>query len=50
MTNAPAPVSPEGDATKREQFKAQAQQAIENVKAELATRLDQLLDELGAMI
>lgn len=46
---APTP-TPADDPSKREQFKAQAQQAIENVKAELATRLDQLLDELGAMI
>jgi len=38
------------DNSRREQAKAQVQQAVENLKAELATRLDQFLDEVGAMI
>jgi hypothetical protein len=49
----PAPVSPQPtaeDASRREQAKAQIQTAVENLKAELATRLDQFLDELGALI
>jgi len=50
----PAPVSPEptaaDDPARRDQIKAQVQTAMENLKAELATRLDQFLDELGALI
>lgn len=49
-TMADTAVPADDAATKREQFKAQAQQMVENVKTELAQRLDQLLDELGALI
>lgn len=46
-----AGTAPADDATtKREEFKAQAQQLVESVKQEVSQRLDQLLDELGAMI
>ena len=40
-----------GDTTSRgDEIKAQAKQLIENVKAEITQRLDQLLDEIGALI
>jgi hypothetical protein len=45
----PTPETTE-DASRREQAKAQLGEAVEGLKAELATRLDQFLDEVGALI
>ena len=54
MTDQPAPApdpnAATDDTSRREQAKTQVQQAVENLKAELATRLDQFLDEVGALI
>jgi hypothetical protein len=38
------------DATRREQAKSQITEAAEALKTELAARLDQFLDEIGALI
>jgi hypothetical protein len=46
----PTPTPAEDDPTRRDQAKAQLQTAVEGLKAELATRLDQFLDEVGALI
>jgi len=48
-TTSPTP-EPDAEATRREQAKAQVATAVEGLKAELATRLDQFLDEVGALI
>lgn len=42
--------TPAEDPSQVENIKAQAQQLVQNVKTELAARLDQLLDEIGALI
>lgn len=49
MTNEPTPTTTD-DASRREEAKAKISEAVEGLKAELATRLDQFLDELGALI
>jgi hypothetical protein len=49
MTTEPTPTTTD-DSSRREEARAKIEQAIQNIKAELSTRLDQLLDELGAMI
>lgn len=41
---------PADETSKVDDIKAQAQALVENVKAEVVAKLDQLLDELGAMI
>lgn len=48
-TPAPDPNAAD-DTSRREEAKAKVQQAVESLKAELATRLDQFLDEVGALI
>jgi len=42
--------NPDPNATKRDELKAKLSEGFEAVKAEVAQRLDQLLDELGALI
>lgn len=42
--------APTEDPNKVEEIKTQARSLIENIKAEFAQRLDQLLDEIGALI
>ena len=54
MTDGPAPVSPEpvspDEANLREQARAELQDFAEQLKVEMAARLDQKLDEWGAKI
>lgn len=38
------------DDTRRDEARVKIQQALEALKAEVAQRLDQILDELGAII
>ena len=42
--------TPTGDTSKVDEIKAQAKELVENVKDEIVAKLDQLLDQLGAMI
>lgn len=49
----PAPVSPEPtaeDTSRREELKAKITESVQNLKIEVGNRLDQFLDELGALI
>lgn len=48
--NAATAPDPNADATKREEARATLQTWGEEVKQEIATKLDQKLDELGARI
>jgi hypothetical protein len=41
---------PADDPSRREEVKTQITAALEKLKADLAQRLDQFLDELGALI
>lgn len=50
MTDTTTTPPADDPSNKREQFKIQAEQLIDSVKQEVSQRLDQLLDELGAMI
>jgi hypothetical protein len=42
--------TPTEDPSRRDEAKAKITEAAEALKAELATRLDQFLDEVGALI